>query len=299
MSDNSVALLISDISNEISRDQKGWYFTQAAAARLCGMARPTITEAFNQPIVSGFGLQVSGSKMLRSIAAQGINPAGLEDFKAQWAAGRISDVLVSCLITYAATAKSGEKDPDVVKLHGLLTASGLRGVLDAAFGIEDVNGRAMARINGVGTRINYAKTAAEYKKNIGAYTAIITGAITGHTPKAWNQQILPSQFGDKAGRIRDHADESTINLIEAAERGMSGAIMHGKCTPEAAAKFAAGLRRAAEQHLGYNGPELSPAKLTPRVSRQVNAGTRSSLAAADGTMPLLVDGRKTLPGEDS
>ena len=80
----------------------------------------------------------------------------------------------------------------------------------------------MARLNGIGTRVSYAKAQADRQKNIGAYTAAVTNAITGHTPKAWNKTILPTEFGEKAGRIRDHADEVTIDLIEAAERGMRG-----------------------------------------------------------------------------
>ena len=295
MSDNSVALLIEEISQEISRDEKGWYFTQAAAARLCGMTRSTISEAFNQPIVSGFGLPVSGSKMLKSIARQGISPAGLREFKAQWAEGRVSDVLVTCLITYAATDKAGEKDPEVVALRGALTLGGLRGLLDNAYGIEDVGGKVMARLNGIPTRVSYSRIQAYKKKNIGAFTAAITGAITGHTPKAWNNSILPGQFGDKAGRIRDHADETTINLIEAAERGTANSDI----TPEQAAKFAAAIKRSAVEFLGYQGPELSPAKLTPRICRQVESGKRSQLAdSVDGTMPLLHDGRKGLAASE-
>lgn len=267
--------LIDDISHEITRDGKAWYFTQRAAARLCGMHRKTIDDGFTQP--SPFSpWRVTGSKMLQSLAAQGISPAGLDDFKRQWSSGRITDLLVSCLITYAATQKKGDPDPEVVKLHGLIAAAGLRKLLDASFGIEDVNGRVMARLNGIGTRVSYARAHADRKKNIGAYTAAVTGAITGHSPKAWNSQLLPAQFGDTAGRIRDHADETTINLIEAAERGMSGSNV----TVKEAAAFAAGIRRMAEQHLGYKGPELSPAKLTPQVSRDVERGKKTGIADA-------------------
>lgn len=275
MSNINLEPLIDEISHEITRDGKAWYFTQAAASRICGMDHKTIRQ----------GLQVDGpawasglqpSKMLRSIAAQGISPGGLDDFKQQWRAGRVTDLMVSCLITYAATQKKGDKDPEVVKLHGLIAAAGLRKLLDASFGIEDVNGRVMARLNGIGTRVSYARAQADRKKNIGAYTAAVTGAITGHSPKAWNGQLLPAQFGDAAGRIRDHADETTINLIEAAERGMSGSNV----TVKEAAAFAAGIRRMAEQHLGYKGPELSPAKLTPQVSRDVERGKKTGIADA-------------------
>ena len=62
--------------------------------------------------------------MLKAFAAQGISPAGLEQFQSQWKEGRITDVLVSCLITYHATQKKGPKDPDVVALHGVLVAGG-------------------------------------------------------------------------------------------------------------------------------------------------------------------------------
>ena len=275
MSNRNLNLLIDEIGHEISRDAKGWYFTQRAASRICGMDRKTIRQ----------GLQVDGpgwsgglmtSKMLKSIAAQGISGGGLNEFKAQWSQGRITDLMVSCLITYGATQKDGDRDPDVVALHGVMVAGGLRGLLDAAFGVEDVNGRVTARLNGINTRVSYATAQAKRHKNIGAYTAAVTGAITGHSPKAWNDQLLPAQFGDKAGRIRDHADEATINLIEAAERGMSGSNV----TVTEAAAFAAGIRRIAEQHLGYKGPELSPAKLTPRVTRDVNTGKKSCLADA-------------------
>ena len=292
MSDNRVALLIDDISQEISRDEKGWYFTQRAAARLAGMDVKTIREGLQVDRTGWLGAGSLGSKMLRSLAAQGVTGEGLDDFKSQWREGRVSDLLVSCLITYGATQKDGFRSPETVALHGALTASGLRGMLDNAFGIEDVNGRVMARLNGIGTRVTYTAIQAYKKKNIGAFTAAITSAITGHPPKAWNNSILPGQFGDKAGRIRDHADEFTVDLLEAAERGSANFDI----TPDQAAKFAAGIKRMAEQHLGYTGPELSPAKLTPRVSRQIAVGKRSKLAdASNGEMPLLHDGRKSLP----
>lgn len=282
MSTNNLPALVEEISHEISRDGKGWYFTQRAASRLSGMTRSTIEEGLSQPLPSQ-GWPVIGSKMLKAIAAQGISPAGLEQFKAQWEIGRVTDVFVSCLITYHATQKKGEKDPDVISLHGVLVAGGLRGLLDNAFGIEDVGGRVMARLNGIGTRVNYAKAQAERHKNIGAYTSAVTNAITGHTPKAWNGTILPGQFGEKHGRIRDHADEQTIDLIEAAERGMRGSNV----TVGEATRFAQGLRRLAEQTLGYTGPELSPAKLTPRITRQINAGTREQIAdSSTGAMAL-------------
>ena len=286
MSNANLPALIDEISHEISRDSKGWYFTQAAAARIAGLHRRTIEDGLSQPFpqISGLGLRVTGSKMLKAFAAQGISPAGLEDFKSQWSNGRITDVLVSCLITYAATQKKGDKDPEVVALHGVITAGGLRGLLDSAFGVEDVNGRVMARLNGIDTRVSYAKAQADRQKNIGAYTAAVTNAITGHTPKAWNKQILPGQFGDKAGRIRDHADEQTIDLIEAAERGMRGSNV----TVAQATRFAQAIRQAAEQTLGYAGPELSPAKLTPRITRQIKDGKRVALAdSSTGEMPLL------------
>jgi hypothetical protein len=286
MSNANLPALIDEISHEISRDSKGWYFTQRAASRITGMTRSTIGEGLSRPVPTQ-GWPVLGSKMLKSIAAQGISPAGLEDFKSQWSEGRITDVLVSCLITYAATQKMGDKDPEVVALHGVITAGGLRGLLDSAFGVEDVNGRVMARLNGIDTRVSYAKAQADRKKNIGAYTAAVTNAITGHTPKAWNNSILPGQFGDKAGRIRDHADEQTIDLIEAAERGMRGSNV----TVAQATTFAQGIRALAERTLGYAGPELSPAKLTPRVTRQIHDGKRVALAdSSTGEMPLLKGG---------
>ena len=102
MSNINLEPLIDEISHEITRDGKAWYFTQRAASRICGMDRKTIRQ----------GLQVDGpgwsggllpSKMLGSFAAQGISPGGLDDFKQQWRAGRVTDLMVSCLITYGAT----------------------------------------------------------------------------------------------------------------------------------------------------------------------------------------------------
>lgn len=288
MSNANLPALIDEISHEISRDEKGWYFTQRAAARISGLDRKTITEGLEQQLPVP-GWRVMGSKMLKALAAQGISPAGLEQFQGQWKTGRITDVMVSCLITYHATQKKGLKDPEVVALHGVLTAGGLRGLLDNAFGIEDVKGRVMARLNGINTRVSYAKAQADRQKNIGAYTAAVTNAITGHTPKAWNNTILPGQFGDKAGRIRDHADEQTIDLIEAAERGMRGSNV----SVAQATTFAQGIRALAERTLGYQGPELSPAKLTPRVTRQIQDGKRYPLAdGSTGEMELIEDGRK-------
>ena len=284
MSNTNLPALIDEISHEISRDEKGWYFTQRAAARLSGDGLE------NHPRgLAGrwLGAGLGASKMVKSIAAQGISPAGLEQFKEQWREGRITDVMVSCLITYHATQKKGDKDPEVVALHGVLVAGGLRGLLDSAFGIEDVKGRVMARLNGIGTRVSYAKAQAERQKNIGAYTSVVTNAITGHTPKAWNKTILPGQFGEKAGRIRDHADEVTIDLIEAAERGMRGSnVTIGEAT-----RFAQGIRELAERT--NQGPDLSPAKLTPRVTRQIQDGKRYPLADGNtGEMQLIEDGRK-------
>lgn len=282
MSNANLPALIEEISHEISRDERGWYFTQRAAARLSGMDRNTITQGLNQPLPTE-GWRVLGSKMLKSLAAQGISPAGLEQFREQWRSGRITDVLVSCLITYHATQKQGEKDPDVVSLHGVLVAGGLRGLLDNAFGIEDVGGRVIARLNGIDARVKFTRAQAANHKNIGAYTAAITNAITGHFPKAWNKTILPGQFGDKAGGIRDHADEVTIDLMKAAEAGMRGSnVSVGEAT-----RFAQAIRDSAERYLGYTGPELSPAKLTPRVTRQINDGKRESIAdSSTGAMAL-------------
>ena len=281
MSNANLPALIEEISHEISRNGTAWYFTQAAAARISGLHRKTIDQGLSQPFPN-FGLRVSGSKMLKAFAAQGISPAGLEQFQQQWREGRITDVMVSCLITYHATQKQGPKDPDVVALHGILVAGGLRGLLDNVFDIEDVGGRVIARLHGIDARVKFARRQSENHKNIGAYTAAITNAITGHTPKAWNKTILPGQFGDKAGRIRDHVDEQTINLIKAAEIGM------GWGTVGEATRFAQGLRKLAEETLGYQGPELSPAKLTPRVTRQINDGKRHPLAdKSTGEMPLI------------
>ncbi len=282
MSNANLPALIEEISHEISRDEKGWYFTQRAAARISGMTRSTIEAGLTQPLPSQ-GWPVIGSKMLKSIAAQGIVPAGLEQFQEQWRNGRITDVLVGCLITYHATQKQGDKDPDVISLHGVLVAGGLRGLLDNAFGIEDVGGRVVARLNGIDARVKFTRAQAENHKNIGAYTAAITNAITGHFPKAWNKTILPGQFGDKAGRIRDHVDEVTIDLMKAAEAGMRGAnVSVGDAT-----RFAQAIRDSAERYLGYTGPQLSPAKLTPRVTRQINDGKRYPLAdSSTGAMAL-------------
>ena len=284
MSNANLPALIEEISHEISRDGTAWYFTQTAAARVCGMDRKTINEAMNQPLPGDGFRGVMGSKMLKAFAAQGISAGGLEQFQQQWREGRITDVLVSCLITYHATQKKGDKDPDVVSLHGVLVAGGLRGLLDSAFNIEDVGGRVVARLNGIDARVKFARAQADSHKNIGAYTAAITNAITGHTPKAWNKTILPTEFGDKAGRIRDHVDEVTIDLMKAAEAGMRGS----NATIGEATRFAQGIRELAERTLGYKGPELSPAKLTPRVTRQINDGKRYPLAdGSTGEMPLL------------
>lgn len=286
MSNSNLDLLISEISHEISRDAKGWYFTQRAAARLCGMDWKTIRDGL-QVDTPAWGAGLIQSKMLRSIAAQGISHAGLAEFRDQWSSGRITDLMVSCLITYAATQKKGDKDPEVVALHGLMTAAGLRKLLDASFGVEDVKGRVMARLDGIGMRVRYTSDLAERRKNIGAYTAAVTGAVTGHVPKTWNDRLLPAQFGDKAGRIRDHADPQTLNIIRACEEAAIGM----NATVEQAARFAKDVRRAAEQHMGYSGPQLSPAKLTPRVSRDVKKGKKSSLADAStgALLPPLED----------
>lgn len=287
MSHTNLPALIEEISHEISREGTAWYFTQRAAARISGLDRKTIAEGLEQQLPS-LGWRVTGSKMLKAFAAQGISPAGCEQFQQQWKEGRITDVMVSCLITYHATQKKGPKDPDVVALHGVLVAGGLRGMLDNVFDIEDVNGRVMARLDGIGARVRFTRVQAENHKNIGAYTAAITNAITGHTPKAWNKTILPTQFGEKAGRIRDHVDEQTINLMKAAEVGMECGATIGEAT-----RFAQGLRKLAEETFGYKGPELSPAKLTPRVTRQISDGKRLPLAdKSTGHMPLIKGGEE-------
>ena len=297
MSNANLPALIEEISHEISRDGSGWDFTQAAAARLAGMSRGTIDDAMRQPVMA-HSLPVMGGKMLKAFAAQGISPAGCEQFKEQWQSGRITDVLVSCLITYHATQKKGDKDPDVVALHGVLVAGGLRGLLDNAFNIEDVGGRVVARLNGIDARVKFTRAQGKNHKNIGAYTRAITNAITGHTPQAWNETILPGQFGEKAGRIRDHVDEQTIDLMKAAEAGMRGS----NATIGEATRFAQGIRELAERTLGYTGPELSPAKLTPRVTYQIRDGKRYPLAdGSTGEMPLIEDGRrrKELPATEA
>ena len=73
----------------------------------------------------------------------------------------------------------------------------------------------------------------------------------------------------------------TIDLIEAAERGMRGSNV----SVAQATRFAQAIRQAAEQTLGL-GPELSAAKLTPRVTRQISDGKRHSIAdSSTGEMP--------------
>ena len=75
------------------------------------------------------------------------------------------------------------------------------------------------RLNGIGTRVSYAKAQAERQKNIGAYTFVVTNAITGHIPKAWNKTILPGPIWGKGSRSAN-APTATIDLMaEAAERG--------------------------------------------------------------------------------
>ena len=284
MSNNSLSALIAEISHEITRDAKGWYFSQEATFRITGIARSTISDGLSQEMPHG--LQVRGGKLLKSIAAQGISPAGLEDFKRQWSEGRVSDLMVSCLITYAATQKKGDKDPEVVALHGLITGAGLRGMLDQAFGVEDVGGRVMARLDGITHRVTYAGDLARRKRNIGAYTAAITAAITGHNPKTWRERLLPGAFGKGTGRIRDHADPTTLRLIKTCEQAATGMEM----TTTEAAKFAAEVKRAAMKYAGYSGsPTLSPAKLTPKTSRAIEAGKKSKLADAQSgeLLPLL------------
>ena len=70
MSNTNLPALIDEISHEISRDEKGWYFTQRAAALLSGM------DWKNHPRgLAGRQTRMAGnrgSKMVKSIAAQGL-----------------------------------------------------------------------------------------------------------------------------------------------------------------------------------------------------------------------------------
>ena len=92
MSNANLPSLIEEISHEISRDEKGWYFTQASASRISGLDRKTIREGMSQPF-PGMGVGVLGSKMLKAFAAQGISPGGIEQFQEQWQSGRITTCL--------------------------------------------------------------------------------------------------------------------------------------------------------------------------------------------------------------
>ena len=126
-------------------------------------------------------------------------------------------------------------------------------------------------------------------KSIPRYTREITRVITGRTPQAWNNTVLPGLFGEKAGGIRNHADVDTLNLIETAERE----TRLKNLTIMQAADYAMRLKKLHEECFGYEGPELSPAKLTPRVSVQIKDGKRYPLAdTSTGEMPLIEDGRK-------
>ena len=278
MSESSVNPLIDEISSEINRDAHGWYFTQRAAARICGMDRKTIRQGL-QVDMPAWGGGFVRSKMAKSLAAQGISVGGLDEFKQQWVSGRVSDLLVSCLINYAATQRDGERDPDVVALHGLMAAAGLRSLLDAAFGVEDVKGRVFARLDGIDWRVQYTEKLAKDHRNIGAYTAAITAGITGHVPKTWNKDLLPERFGDKAGRLRDHADEATLGLI----RNVEKTVVEGNLTgsPDQFAAFARDMANSAKRNLRYGGVKLSPAKLTPKATREIRDGRKSSLADAE------------------
>ena len=195
-------------------------------------------------------------------------------------------MLVSCLITYSATQKRGDKDPEVVRLCSLMAAAGLRGLLDTAFGIEDVGIRVTARERGITTRNLCVKYQATHHKNIGAYTAVVTQQITGMKPQQW-KPYLREQFGKGSGGIRDHADELTVNLIEVTEAAMA----INDVTLSQAARFAADIRRAAEKNFQYTEPQLSPIKLSARITHEVTNGERAKLTNPHSNrLPLLKEG---------
>ena len=83
MSNINLPALIDEISHEISRDSKGWYFTQRAASRIAGMTRSAIGEGLAQADGPLAAFAPAG-KLLRSIAAQGISLAG-------WGCGLMRD----------------------------------------------------------------------------------------------------------------------------------------------------------------------------------------------------------------
>ena len=123
-------------------------------------------------------------------------------------------------------------------------------MLDQAFGVEDVGGRVMARLDGITHRVTYAGDLAQRKRNIGAYTAAITAAITGHIrPKTW-RDFCCLALGKGTGRIRDDADPTTLRLIKTCEQGRD---RHGDDNQKAA-KFAAEVRAA----MKYAGIQAAP-----------------------------------------
>jgi len=291
MSNTNVERLIAEISKEISRDGNGWCFTQAATSRICEMDHKTIRQGL-QVDAPSWGSGFLTSKMTKSLAAQGISARGLNEFRQQWLSGRVSDLMVSCLITYAATQKNGPRSEAVIALHGVMAAAGLRSLLDSAFGVEDVKGRVFARLDGIDWRVKYTEGLAKEHRNIGAYTAAITGGITGHVPKTWNEKLLPGEFGEGAGRLRDHADETTLALIRSVEKEVVEGNLTG--SPQQFARYARDIAESAKRNLGYAGVGLSPAKLTPRVTRQIKEGKRRSFAnSSTGEMPLLKGNDKT------
>ena len=94
-------------------------------------------------------------------------------------------------------------------------------------------------------------------KEILAYTAAITAAITGHNPKTWRERLLPGAFGKGTGGIRDHADPTTLRLIKTCEEATTGMEM----TTTEAAKFAAEVKRAAMKYAGYSGGHAQPGQV--------------------------------------
>jgi hypothetical protein len=211
---------LEDLRTDLARDERGWYASQRAVARITGLHRTTIDEGLRS------GWRVVQPKMLRWLAAQGINPAGIQQ---EWSSGQIRDSHLAALIRYAAT-ESLRPTAESKRWMRLIESVGMRTALNKLFGVSDLSERAAARLDLRKTQKPLVEKFQQTGANIANARSELTKAALGERPcdlKVRMQNECPQTR--KSDGWRDRADTESLLVMQAAEAlasisGVSAAI---------------------------------------------------------------------------
>lgn len=200
---------LAELRNDLAHDDRGWYASQRAVARITGMARTSINRGLG---LEGWHLQ--HPKMLRWLTAQGIKAAPIQQ---EWAAGRVRDNHLAALIRYAAT-ESLRPTPESQRWMRLIESVGMRTALNKLFGVSDIAERASARRDLRKTQKPLVEKIQQTGESIGNFRADLTKAALGERPSELKIR-MKNEFAQttKSDGWRDRADTESLLVMQAAE----------------------------------------------------------------------------------